>query len=175
MYHCQTSRLFSLLTLARKPKILIWNIIEGQQTTIIKALRKDFEGALKATIEVKGLPEECPNVASTTIAQFHSVLGPELFAEFSTASLQIDKARLNGLTKKLLDKPYATIYIIEKFKPDTSQKSIKQKVQKTKDYLIKEKGIEKDTIVILTALSDKNLSQFFIIPVGSSPPTINDK
>lgn len=149
-------------------------IIEGQGTLIVKVLHKNFVESLTATVEIEGLPKECENIASMTMS-IDPVRKPELFAEFSTASLKIDKAKLDGLTKKLLDEPTAMIYIIEKFKPDTSQKSIKQKVQKTKDYLIKEKRIEKDTIVILTALSDKNLSQFFIVPVGTYPPTINDK
>ncbi len=149
-------------------------IIEGQGTLIVKVLQNDISKNLTATVEIKGLPKECESIASVTMS-VDLARKPELFAEFSTASLQIDKARLDSLTKKLLDEPTATIYIIEKFKPNTSQKSIKQKVQKIKDYLIKEKGIEKDIIVILTALSDKNLSQFFIVPIGSSPPTINDK
>ncbi len=150
-------------------------IVEEQGTSIVKVLPKNFARGLSAAIEIKGLPKECPNVGHITMAE--PALPPkiQLFTEFSTASLQIDKARLDSLTKKLLNDTTTMVYIIEKFKPNTSQKSIKQKVREITDYLIKDKRIEKDRIVVLTASSAENLSQFFIVPAGAIPPTINDK
>ncbi len=40
--------------------------------------------------------------------------------------------------------------------------------------MIKEKRIEKDRFVISTAVFDKNLTQYFIVPPGATPPEIED-
>ncbi len=149
-------------------------IIEGQGTKVIKVLWKDMFGkSLLAEFEVIGLPKNCVSVASETAA---TVCPPssKLVDEFSGPISQIDKARLDNLFVEIQNDPSAVAYIFERFERKTSQNVIERKIQKITDYLIKEKRIEKDRFVISTAISDENLTQYFIVPPGASPPEIED-
>ena len=151
-------------------------IIEGQGTRVIKILEPEiFTGkSFTATVEVIGLPKECKIVnASETfaIAILHSHRRVD---EFSMSASQIDKARLDNLFIEIQNNPLAVAYIFERFERKTSQNVIKRKIQKITDYLMKEKRIEKDRFVISTAISDDNLTQYFIVPPGASPPKIED-
>ncbi len=151
-------------------------IIEGQGTQIIKILEpKIFTGeSFRATVEVIGLPKECGTVtASETLAIDICNLKRQV-DEFSIPASQIDKARLDNLLIEIHNNPLAVAYILEKFERKTSQNVVERKIQKITDYLIKEKGIEKDRFVISTAISDENLTQYFIVPPGASPPEIEN-
>jgi len=147
-------------------------IIEGQGTLAVKALRKDFGESLTLTLEVIGLPQECENTSSETAPNICSI-SVEPIDEFSIAASQIDKDRLDNLAVRLQNNPTATAYIIEKFERKTSQKAIEQKNQKIIDFL-KSKEIEKDRIVLLNAFADENLTEFIFVPAGASPPTCDD-
>ncbi len=149
-------------------------IIEGQGTIVIKVLWKDMFGKnLTAEFEVVGLPKNCISVASETAA---TVCPPssKLVDEFSEPISQIDKARLDNLFVEIQNDPSAVAYIFETFERKTFQNAVERKIQKITDYLIKEKRIEKDRFVISTAVFDKNLTQYFIVPPGATPPEIED-
>jgi len=149
-------------------------IIEGQGTTVIKVLWKDMFGKnLTAEFEVIGLPKNCVNVASETAATTICYSTSQV-DEFSIPASQIDKARLDNLLIELQNNPLAVAYIFETFERKTFQNAVERKIQKITDYLIKERRIEKDRFVISTAESDKNLTQYFIVPPGASPPKIED-
>ncbi len=157
-----------------KWKVTNGEIIEGQGTIVIKVLWKDMFGKnLTAEFEVIGLPKNCVNVASETAATTICYSTSQV-DEFSIPVSQIDKARLDNLLIEIQNNPLAVAYIFERFKRKTSQNVVKQKIQKITDYLVKEKRIEKDRFVISTAESDKNLTQYFIVPPGASPPEIED-
>jgi hypothetical protein len=148
-------------------------IIEGQGTLTIKVLRKELGKYITAALEVTGLPKECVNSASETeptcsCPDFRKI------DEFSISASRIDKARLDNLLIELQNNPLAVAYIFERFERKTSQNAVNRKIQEITDYLIKEKRIEKDRFVISTAVFDKNLTQYFIVPPGATPPEIED-
>jgi hypothetical protein len=152
-------------------------ITEGQRTQAVKVLvpKTSTEISIMAMVEVQNLPRECGTTitASETVAMIICRVQRQV-DEFSMSVSQIDKARLDNLLHELQNDPVAIAYIFERFERKTSQKLIKRKIQKISDYLIKEKRIEKDRFVISITESNKNLTQYFIVPPGASTPKIED-
>ncbi len=147
-------------------------IIEGQETLIVRALQDESGKSLTLTLNVIGLPQGCENTSSESV--FICIgFTPELIGEFSTVAPRIDKAKLDYFAIRLQNNPSAIVYIIEKFEKKTSLNTIKQKNQKIIDYLTA-KGIEKDRIVLLNTSADENLTQFISVPAGTPPPTCDD-
>ncbi|MGI8787462.1 MAG: hypothetical protein ACR2HG_06865 [Pyrinomonadaceae bacterium] len=146
-------------------------IVEGQGSKIIKVKQSSPFG-ITAFLEIEGLPKNCSNTASYTLI---CRLPPEARKtdEFSISASRIAKERLDELIKDLQNDPNALAQIIERFSFQTSQKIIEQKNRKIIDYL-KTKGIERNQFKLLNASSDKNLTEFFIAPVGASPPTCSE-
>jgi len=147
-------------------------IIGGQGTLAVRALQKNLGETLTLTLEVIGLPEKCEKTSSESMSICVGYT-LELLDEFSIAAFQIDKARLDNFTARLQNNPSAMAYIIEKFERKTSRNAIEQKNQKILNYL-KTKGVQRDYIVLLNALTDKNLTQFVLVPAGASPPICDD-
>jgi hypothetical protein len=148
-------------------------IAEGQGTLALKVLQKDFHETLTASLEIIGLPKQCESTASVSVY----ICRPLNFVqieEFSIPASQIDKVRLDNLLNELQNQPATIAYIFERFERKISQNTIERKVQKIADYLIKEKGIEKDRFIISIAESDKNLTQYFIVPPDAPSPKIED-
>jgi len=147
-------------------------IIEGQGTLSVKALQKNIGGSLTLTLEVNGLPPNCFKTASET-GFTHPPPQIKVLEEFSITPSQIDRAKLDNLLASLRNDPSAMGYIIESFAKETSRKTIQQKNQKIFGYL-KITGIEKDRIVLLNAAADKNLTRFYLVPSGATPPSCDD-
>lgn len=122
-------------------------------------------------VEIKGLPEGCPNTASESFI----FCGAEAIEidEFSVAASQIDKVRLRNLAVELQKNPSGRIFIIERFEGKTAQKVKEQKNQKTIDYL-KAQGIEKSSITLLNETGEENLTKFIFAPSGAPPPICGD-
>lgn len=146
-------------------------IVEGQGTSTIKVLQKKFGDLVNATVKIKGLPESCP---STDFEEFAIAVhySARIIDKFSIPVTQISKIRLNNFAIELQKEPDSLAYIVEIFKENTPQKSIQRKIQKIIDYLEKERGVEKNRIVIKTAAFDKNLTQLWIVPAGTEFPQI---
>jgi hypothetical protein len=145
-------------------------IVSGQGTSTAKF--KIDSTSLNVSVQITGLPEKCPNTASESfVIDFAQ---QRQFAEFSISVSQINKNSLDSLAAELQNNPAATAYVFEYFRQNTSQKLIKQKIQKITDYLLREKGINKDRIVILTKRSSKNSTKIFIASLGADAPDIND-
>ena len=148
-------------------------IIEGQGTLTLKVLHRELWESLTATLEIIGLPTECANTTSSSITHTYFPITPIKIDEFSIFVARIDKARLDYLKMELSNNPSANAYIIEHFEKKTSRGSIARKNKAITVYL-KTQGIDNDRVVLLNALTGKNLTQFFIVPAGATPPTCED-
>lgn len=123
------------------------------------------------TVEVKGLPEGCPNTASESFI-FCPVPVAEI-NEFSISPTQIDKAKLAGLAEELENNPSAQIYIVERFEKKILPQTVKRKRQKTIDYL-KESGMDPSRFTLIYGYADITLTQIILVPSGAMPPVCND-
>lgn len=142
-------------------------ISEGQGTPTI-TVKPDT--SFTVTVEIKGLPESCPNASSETV---FGDLPPqaEKIDEFSLSEIRIDKARIDNLIAELQNDPTAQAYIIERFSRNISQRIIDRKIQKIGDYLVKFRKQDKDRFTIIITSADENSTQFWIVPAGATPPT----
>lgn len=155
-------------------------IIEGQGTLTLKVLPKDlYDENITATIEVIGLPETCGNItASETMA---TICPPSkiLADEFSISASRIDKARLDNFANELRKNPTAQGFIIELFDSSVSKKTVEAKSRKIYNYFTTI-DFDKSRITILNGLATlnglgkENLTQFFIVPAGATPPHCED-
>ncbi|MBC7795714.1 MAG: hypothetical protein H7Z37_02445 [Pyrinomonadaceae bacterium] len=146
-------------------------IIEGQGTPVIKVIQPDAGANITVTVEVKGFPEDCPNTSSETAATIGCGL-LDSSDEFSLDARRIDKARLDSFFTELQNNPNDQGYIIERFKSNTSKAVIKQKLAKISSY-IKMRGFDPTRITVIHDLADENRTQFFRVPPGATPPTID--
>ncbi len=150
------------------------NSVEGKGKTVVKTFQppEAVGKSLTATVEVNGLPENCPNTSSESMS---IIIDPAalLLDEFSISPKKIDELKLNNLVTEAKNSPHAQIYIIEKFEEKTSSKTMKLKNQKTIAYL-KAQGIERNRITLLNALDNENQTRFFIVPSGATAPDCDD-
>lgn len=147
-------------------------IIEGQGSLTIKVLPNYRVIDFKVTLEVAGLPKDCPNVASEAT---HLDYAPPalLLGEIPISTSQIEKTELFEKLITLDNDPTAQLYIIFRHKRNTSPKSVRRTEQKLFDSLIKA-GIQKDRITFVKdSVTDESI-QFWLVPAGAENPKINN-
>lgn len=143
-------------------------IISGQGTVSITV---QFNSAMSITaaVEVKGLPENCPDMASAT-----GIYDPPpkaiVIDEFPTSSRQLEKAKLNNLIAALKDDLTTFVYILIYADENISRKKLKQKENEIRKYL-SDKGASTDRIAVVKGGERKDLIRLFIVPAGAKPPT----
>lgn len=143
-------------------------IINGQGTVNIN-VQFNSDLSMTAQVEIKGLPENCPNTA-TEAAFFDSIPKAKVIDEFPTSAPQLDKSKLNNLISLLKDDLTATAYIIIYVDEKTSPKKSKQKEQQIRKYLLN-KNHQANRVVIVNGGKGKDLIRLLIVPQGAEPPT----
>ena len=170
---------FSAEVKASESKIFTYNwtisygeILSGQGTPTIYVNTEKVEGHdVTATVEILDFPRGCPNIASENSG---TICLPQstLLDEFSSSEQRIDKARMDNFFAELQNNPNDQGYIIEKFKRNTSKAVIKQKLAKISSY-IKMRGFDPTRITIVHDLADEIQTQFWQVPPGATPPTVD--
>lgn len=145
-------------------------IVGGQGTPKIEIIQKDAGGNTTATVEIKGLPEGCPNLASENVS-YCSPISFTLIDDFSLDARRIDKARIDNLLNELQNNPNDQGYIIEYFEPKTSKASIDQKIKKLTNYIARIRRFDANRITIVRVLENENRTKFYLVPPGAEPPT----
>jgi hypothetical protein len=153
----------------------IWSIseseiLQGQGTKSI-SVKQPLSQSLTVTIEIKGFPEGCSNTFSENAIYDPSPVS-EKIDEFPMQTARIDKARIDNFLNELQNDPNAQGYIIEKFKKITPKATIKNKLKKLFDYIVKTRGFDPSRIKIIQNSDEENLTQFWLIPPGAEYPTL---
>ena len=144
-------------------------IIAGQGTPNITVKQPD--GSLTVTVEIKGLPDNCPNSASeSSIGDL--VPQAEKLDEFSGAFSRTDKTGFNKIIEIVENDPNAQLYIINKYLKNTSRRKINNRIKEVTDYL-RNAGIATDRIVIVETKFKTDSIEFWFVPAGAAPPTLN--
>jgi len=145
------------------------SIIEGQGTPTMKVVADWKDGTtLTATLEVIGLPESCPNTASEstpTICLWESIL----IDEFTSPISKVEKERFKSAVTEQRNNPNNQLYIIE-YHNDISQFSIREKVRRLTEFLVKELKLDGSFFEIVTEKGDKPLTKIYRIPPGAANP-----
>ncbi len=145
-------------------------IIEGQGTTVVTIGEIPLDSTLTATVEIKGLPENCPKIASETMLTPHGPTRPIEIEQLKTSASQLDKVKFDKLIVALKDEPTTTAYVIIYTDEKTSSKKLRRKEQQIRKYL-SEKNVPADRFIIVAGGGGGDLMRLFVVPAGAEPPT----
>ncbi len=148
-------------------------IIEGQGTRAIIVGEVPWDSTPTATVDIKGLPEGCPNTDTET-GVICSCISPILVDELEISSKPINLKRLNTFVSEIKSNPDDAAYIIIYSNKRFSLSEIKRKESFIKNYLVS-RQIEENRIKIIIARNngnnDENRIRFWRVPQGAQPPT----
>lgn len=142
-------------------------ISEGQGTPIIKVItttepsEKEY---ITATVEVKGLPENCANKASERSVVAIGCRLPITFDEYGKMPFREEKARLANLAFELKkNTDFAALIIIYLAKEDTYS-SVKNRVNNVSNYLTENQQIPKERFKFLFSEFDTQKTVIYTLP-----------
>jgi len=148
-------------------------IIYGQGTPTI-TIEPDSDQNITATVEVKGFPEGCTNTSSENMGCGLRNPEPIKIGELLNFNTPTEKAQLEELKNKILADSYAQIYVVGRFKKNTSEKKIAQKLKRIRSFLMKELALDANRITTVIASSSEEYSEIWLVPVGANNPEIRD-
>ena len=147
-------------------------IVEGQGTPAIKVSYTD--DSITATIEITGLPANCPKDASMAFIQCRLPKPAAVkIDEFSFLSSQVYEERLDSLLAELNNDPTVWGYILERFNRGTTRLQIEQKLNNLLTA-IKLRKFPAERLIVFIGNSDKSLTELWIVPVGAESPDFED-
>lgn len=123
--------------------------IEGQGTSVIKIRADKGSMNLQVTVEVTGLPQNCPNTASEIVP----VTADETFAfpieSYGKISFREEKAKLDSIAVYLKnDDPFVFIFVIE-FGEKDDINQLKNRISNISRYLLEKHKIPKNKFKFL--------------------------
>lgn len=147
-------------------------IVDGQGTKTITVQADSYDG-ITAGVEIKGLPESCPNFEAGSTATV-CLVSSYLVDQVDVLSDEITEERLSAWIANIESSPDARMYIIvynnKKFPP----KNFKEKISYIKKFLFDKNIKEANTLFILNADKDEdkmnNTIKMYIVPQGATPP-----
>lgn len=149
-------------------------IVDGQGTPLLKVVFDDSQ-SVKATVEITGLPENCPRTVSVATSLDIGCRLPrsKKLDEFSLLPLLDYRIRLDDLFISLNNEADATGYILETFKKNTSPSVIEKRLNGILAHARFRKFPTQRLNLYITN-EDKNLTEFWIVFSGENPPGIDN-
>ena len=145
-------------------------IVDGQGTLTVSVLHNDPRFSLTVTLEVKGLPEHCPNAASEAM-----IIDPAPVAikldEIIGSLAKVPVERFVAAFKQAKDNPTAQVYIFISGSRRNPQSSIKRK----RDIMMKHIPItcQYDTqrVTFIDSGKQDDRVTIWLVPAGANSPT----
>ena len=155
-----------------------WTVWEGKitsgQGTSEVSVETDGNNSFTVTVEVMGYAANCQNKAS-----YSSIVERTLSRkvdEYRDLKLSEERLRLDQFAVVIHNEPGSKGYIIIYEATDTRKSSVRERGERAKKYLIKERGIPQTRIVIVKGgHRDTRAVELFITPAGALPPTATPK
>ena len=151
-----------------------WTVWEGRitsgQGTSEVSVETEGNHSFTVTVEVMGYPANCQNKASySTIVE--RIMSRKL-DEYRDLKFSEERLRLDQFAVALHNEPGSKGYIIIYDATDTRKSSVRERGERAKKYLIKERGIPQTRIVIVNGgHRDTRTVELFITRLGALPPT----
>lgn len=145
---------------------------EGQGTLAIKVLERNFPSeTVVVTLEIAGLPRNCPNTASASYLTIYDPLPTAVKVdEFSTPVSKIENRKSEKLIKALKDDLSAQLYVFVGYREKTLPKTQTEKEREILELLTKENGINANRITLVRIFSNEESVQFWVVPAGATIP-----
>lgn len=143
-------------------------ILTGQGTKKIGIYNAE-EPDLKVSVQIKGLPEQCPNTASE---QANWVIDPtsQQIVEIENDGLRLDKDAVKRAVEIAETHPDDFLFYIQYYQYSTDAFRLRQLEQELKDYLTKELKIKDPFFKFVTKQADKPLLKIYLVPPGAEDP-----
>lgn len=142
-------------------------IVSGQGTATI-SVRQPTSNLLTVTLEVKGLPAECPNVASET-----TIWDPALQAiklgDISDITSVSTSELFDRIARDAEDNPNSQLFILSGHIDGKATAAVSAKEQEILRDLVA-KGLPKGQISLVNVYADKEFFQFWLVPPGADNP-----
>ncbi len=146
-------------------------ILEGQGTTRIKVLWQDFcDKNVTATLEVIGLPSNCPSMNSETGSVSDCFTRPIQLDEYGKLSFIKEKIKLNTFTNEFTKRENSNIYFLIYLTNKQKRSEINLRTVKIQKYLIETQKIAKDRIFFVFSESNVYLTKIYLVPFSSEAP-----
>ena len=140
-------------------------ILNGQGTTSVDV--QQTREALTVTVEIKGLPDSCPNTASAT-----EIIDPAPQAvkidEMIGPVSGIDKSRLDKITKTMRENPNAQLVIFLAYKGKAGFDERSNRRQELAHYL--NLHTDEDQRITYVFIDGREIVQFWLVPPGAEMP-----
>jgi hypothetical protein len=155
-----------------------WTVYEGKitsgQGTSEVSVETDGNKSFTVTVEVTGYAANCSNTASITTIVHR--LRSTKFDEYGDLKFSEERLRLDQFASRLHNEPGSKGYIIIYDATDTRKSSARERGERAKKYLIKQRGIPETRLVVVNG-GDRNTRaiELFITPIGALPPTATPK
>jgi hypothetical protein len=151
-------------------RISAGQITGGQGTNSITVDTTGLGGkAITATVEVAGY--ERLNCTATCTTQVPAPPDASKFDLYPPIRFNDEKARLDNFAVQLQNEPTAKGYIVVYGSRRGASDEASRRAARARDYLINERSLNSDRIVILEGARQESFStELWIVPVGATPP-----
>ena len=144
--------------------------ITGGQGTSEVSVDAEGNNSITVTVEVSGYASNCPNKAAYTFVADRVM--SRKFDEYSDLKLNEERLRLDQFAVALHNEPNSKGYIIVYDATDTRKSEARQRGERAKNYLVKERGLQEAQIVVVNGgRRDTRCVELFITPPGALPPS----
>jgi hypothetical protein len=159
------------------PQKLHWKISNGKTLTTedfvaqFAITKEDAGKILTISLEFEGLPDNCLKNYSIVI-EFEPKPSPICIIKapfYNNATWSEEKLRLNLEANDFFSRENPTFYIVIETKSPKS-KELTQRKLRIMNYLTKEQKISKEKVVIQVIKSQKEETEYWIVPKGATPP-----
>jgi len=144
--------------------------IRGGQGTSEVSVDSEGNNSMTVTVEVIGYATNCPNKAS-----YSSIVERAIsvkFDEYRELKFSQERLRLDQFATVLKKEPGSKGYIIVYDATDTRKPAARERGERAKNYLVKERGLRETQIVVVNGgRRDKRWVELFLTPAGALPPT----
>jgi len=143
-------------------------IVSGQNGASLEVrIPKVFDGNFTATLEVRGLPKNCPATASATVA-FLNESRPLFLDEYGPISLEEEYARLKAAAGQLKHDPTSTLYIVKY--PPKSLTIFRKRNWLLYRYVSQDLHIGPQFRMVTGPQIEKEITKIYIVPPGTDKP-----
>ena len=152
----------------------VWTVLGGKivggQGTSEVSVHSDGNNSITLTVEVIGYASDCPNKAAYSWVADRVM--SRKFDEYSDLKFSAERLRLDQFAWELNKVPGAKGYIIVYDATDARKPVARERGERAKNYLIKERGLAEAQIVVVNGGHRvKTCVELFIAPAGALPPT----
>ncbi|HKO96966.1 MAG TPA: hypothetical protein VJU86_08245 [Pyrinomonadaceae bacterium] len=147
-------------------------IVSGQGTQAIK-LKPPGETSFAATVTIGGLDPACGSTASCAF-----IICPappsRKFDSFSFVPGEEVTKRAGKFADALVNEPGAMGYVLSYARRGGAPDEAKVIAERAKAYLVSERGIQVDRIVVEGGAKDQTTIELWVVPSGATPPKASD-